>query len=175
MKPIIIVGMMGAGKTTVGRRLAKRLELSFFDSDIEMEQRCGAPVPLIFELEGEAGFRKREAALIEELTSRTAIVLSTGGGAITSQSNREMIRERGVVIYLRAQLQDIWIRTRHDKRRPLLQTADPRKRLGELLEARKAFYEEVAHYTIDTGRQPAEWIVDQLVVLIQKQVPDATH
>ena len=127
MKPIIIIGMMGAGKTTVGRRLAKRLDLSFIDSDIELELRCGAPVPLIFELEGEAGFRKREAALIDELASRQSIVLSTGGGVVITQSNRDVIRERGFVIYLRAQLQDIWVRMRHDKRRPLLQTADPRK------------------------------------------------
>ena len=175
MKPIIIVGMMGAGKTTVGRRLAKRLDLSFIDSDIELEQRCGAPVPLIFELEGEAGFRRREAALIDELASRQSIVLSTGGGVVINQSNREVIRERGFVIYLRAQLQDIWVRMRHDKRRPLLQTADPRKRLGELLEARRALYEEVAHYTIDTGKRPAEAIVDQLYNLIQSQASDAAH
>ncbi len=155
---------MGAGKTTVGRRLAARIGYDFLDTDHEIEERCGAPVATIFDLEGEAGFRKREAEILEELALRTRVVISTGGGSITTESNRALIQRVGEVIYLRAQLADLWHRTRRDKRRPLLRSADPRQRLSDLLEARKPLYEEVAHWVVDTGRQPVDHVVSIVIV-----------
>jgi shikimate kinase len=121
---ISLVGMMGAGKTTVGRRLARRLGWSFVDADREMEARLGVPVTTIFELEGEAGFRRRECELIDELTRRTATVLATGGGAVLDPTNRAVLHERSQVIYLRASVGDLWHRLRRDTTRPLLRTAD---------------------------------------------------
>jgi shikimate kinase len=162
MKPIVIVGMMGAGKTTVGRRLARRLGIEFVDTDQLLEERCGASVALIFELEGEAGFRKRESAVVQELCARENLLISTGGGAITVESTRQVISHMATVIYLRAQLNDLWQRTRRDTKRPLLASADPKGRLSELLEKRKHLYEQVAQITIDTGKQPADSIVEEL-------------
>jgi shikimate kinase len=159
---IFLVGLMGAGKTTVGRLLAKHLHKTFVDSDHEIEQRTGVNIPLIFELEGEAGFRAREAAMIEELTGRRGIVLATGGGAVLDQRNRENLRRNGTVIYLRAGLDDLWQRTRHDRNRPLLQTADPRARLGELFAQRDPLYREVADIVVDTGEQSVHSLVRQL-------------
>lgn len=143
---------MGAGKTTIGRQLAKQLKLTFLDSDHEIEDRTGARIPLIFEIEGEEGFRKREAAMIDELTQRENIVLATGGGAVLREENRRHLRERGTVVYLHAELDDLLERTRKDRNRPLLQTADPRARLAALIGERDRLYREVAHLVIDTGR-----------------------
>lgn len=162
-KPIILVGMMGAGKTTVGKRLAARIGYAFVDCDHELEARCGAPVSTIFELEGEEGFRRRESDMLSELCLRPDTVISTGGGGVVRAENRAVMQERGTVVYLRAQINDLWIRTRRDKRRPLLQSADPRQRLSDLLDARKPLYEAVAMATIDTGRQPPESVVRQII------------
>src|ERR1700749_2914941 len=117
---LILVGLMGAGKTTIGRLLAKHFERSFIDSDHEIEARTGVRIPVIFELEGEAGFRARESQVLAELVQRESIVLATGGGAVLSKDNRELLRENGLVIYLRAQPTDLWHRTQHDRNRPLL-------------------------------------------------------
>jgi len=160
---ICLVGMMGAGKTTVGKRLARRLEWSFVDADRELEARLGVSIPTIFELEGEAGFRRREAELIEELTQRRATVLATGGGAVLAQQNREVLHARGHVVYLRATVQDLWHRLRRDTSRPLLRTPDPRARIESLLRDREPLYESVAHQVVDTGRQPVERVVDALL------------
>ncbi len=171
MKPIVIVGMMGAGKTTVGRRLARRLDIEFIDTDHLLEERCGASVALIFELEGEVGFRKRESAIVQELCQRKNLLISTGGGAITVESTRQVICQMATVIYLRAQLNDLWHRTRRDNKRPLLASADPKGRLSELLEKRKHLYEQVAQITIDTGKQPADSIVEELALrLLSKPI-----
>jgi shikimate kinase len=150
---IFLVGMMGAGKTSVGRILAKRLNKEFVDSDHVIEERTGVRIPVIFEIEGEAGFRHRESQVIDELTGRQGIVLATGGGAVLAERNRDLLRSRGTVVYLRASVKDLLHRTRHDKNRPLLQTADPRARLTELFQLRDPLYREVAHVTIDTGSQ----------------------
>jgi shikimate kinase len=150
---VFLVGMMGAGKTSVGRILARRLNKEFVDSDHVIEERTGVRIPLIFEIEGEAGFRQRESQIIDELTGRQGIVLATGGGAILAERNRELLRSRGTVVYLRASVKDLLHRTRHDKNRPLLQTADPRARLTELFQVRDPLYQAVAHLTIDTGSQ----------------------
>ena len=166
---IFLVGMMGAGKTTVARLLAGRLNRTFIDADLELERRCGVKVPVIFEIEGEAGFRNREAAILEELTARSGIVLATGGGAVLRQENRQRLASRGVVIYLRAQPHDLHMRTRHDKNRPLLATPDPQKRLEELFLERDPLYREVAHLVIDTGRQGVQILVKQILATLAER------
>ena len=150
---IFLVGLMGAGKTSVGRLLAKRLGKPFFDCDQEIERRTGVKIPVIFEIEGEAGFRSREAAMLRELTARNDIVLATGGGAILREENRQALTQSGTVVYLRASLDDLWQRTRHDRSRPLLQTPDPRAKLEELFALRDPLYRAVATIVIDTGNQ----------------------
>ena len=162
-RPIFLVGMMGCGKSTVGRRLAASLGRRFVDADKELEARCGVPIATIFEVEGEAGFRRREAALIDELTQEPGLVLATGGGAVLLEENRRRLRERGLVVYLRATVQDLWLRLRHDKVRPLLQTAEPRKRIAQLVEVRDPLYQECAHLIVQTGRQPVERVVNEIV------------
>ena len=162
-RPIFLVGMMGCGKSTVGRRLAAALGRAFIDADKELEARCGVPITTIFELEGEPGFRRREASLIAELTERSGLVLATGGGAVMLAENRELLHARGHVIYLKASVQDLWVRLRNDKSRPLLRTPDPRRRIAELVEARDPLYQACAHMTILTGRQPVERVVAQIV------------
>ena len=160
---IFLVGLMGAGKTTVGRALAKKLNKRFIDSDHEIEARTGASIPLIFEIEGEASFRQREAEVIRDLTAQTDIVLATGGGAILRPDNREYLRTRGTVIYLRASINSILQRTAHDKNRPLLQTANPRQRLEELAREREPYYREVAHIVIETGRPNVQSLMQMVL------------
>jgi 3-dehydroquinate synthase len=166
---VYLVGLMGSGKTTIGRLLARRLNRRFVDSDHAIEARTGATIPWIFEIEGEASFRRREADMIRELTSQSGIVLATGGGAVLDAASRGYLAERGTVIYLRASVSHILQRTAHDKNRPLLQTADPRRRLEELLAQREPLYREIADLVIDTGRpnvqSMVQTILDQLDAL----------
>lgn len=150
---IFLVGLMGAGKTTVGRILAKRYDRVFHDSDHELEARCGVKIPVIFEIEGEVGFRKREETTIADLTALSNVVVATGGGAVLSAASRELLQSRGVVIYLRGSPEHLFERTRHDRNRPLLQTADPLARMRELYRQRDPLYREVADIIVDTGRQ----------------------
>lgn len=150
---VYLVGMMGAGKTSVGKVLARRLGKTFYDSDHEVVRRTGACIPLIFEIEGEAGFRARESAVIRELTALRGIVLATGGGAILSGENCEILKSTGCVVYLRASVQELWYRTRHDKNRPLLHTADPLVTLSQLHAERDPLYCEIADIVADSGRQ----------------------
>jgi len=166
---IFLVGLMGAGKTTVGRHLARRLGKQFFDTDHEIEQRTGARVTLIFEIEGETGFRAREAQILETLSAHDDIVLATGGGVVLSAANRERLKSHGFVVYLRAQPCDLYLRTRHDRSRPLLQGQDPLARLEELHRVRDPLYREVADLVVDTGRQSVGVLVDQLL----KRLPEA--
>lgn len=145
---------MGAGKTTVGRRLAQLSGLDFVDSDDELQRRTGADIPLIFDIEGEEGFRSREKKLLDELTRREDLVLSTGGGAVLDPVNRARLAERGTVVYLCTSVDDQLERTRMDRRRPLLQTEDPRARLEALFAERDPLYREIADIVVDTaGRQ----------------------
>lgn|SRR5690625_310826 len=153
-RPVFLVGMMGAGKTTIGRALARKLDWQFVDLDHELEARCGVRVSTIFDIEGEQGFRKRERELLDECTRRTGIVLATGGGAVLDPRNRQHLRERGVVVYLRASVDELFRRVERDRNRPLLQTDDPRQRLQDLLEQREPLYDEVAHLVFDTGDMP---------------------
>lgn len=150
---IFLVGLMGAGKTTVGKLLAKQLGKTFIDSDHEIELRTGVKIPVIFEIEGEAGFRKREEGVISDLAGRANIVLGTGGGAILSALNRETLRTQGTVVYLRGSPEQLYERTRHDRNRPLLQTEDPLAKLRELYVQRDPLYREIADLVVDTGRQ----------------------
>lgn len=165
-RPIFLIGMMGSGKSTVGKRLAAVLGRPFLDADREIELRCGVPVSTIFELEGEDGFRRREAALIDELSTQPGLVLATGGGAVLLEENRQRLHERGCVVYLSATAQDLWLRLRHDRARPLLRTADPRRRIAELVEARAPLYAQCAHITVQTGRQPVERVVATVVAAL---------
>lgn len=164
--PICLIGMMGCGKSTVGRRIASLLGRVFIDADRELEARCGVPVSTIFELEGEDGFRRRESHLIDELTRREGIVLATGGGAVTVAQNREFMRARCFVVYLQAGAGELWHRLRNDRVRPLLQTADPRARILELVSTRDPLYRETAHRVVRTSRHPVErTAIDILAVL----------
>ncbi len=157
MKPktnIFLVGPMGAGKSTVGRQLAGLLGKRFQDADQEIEARTGVSISLIFEIEGEAGFRRREAAMLEELTRGEDLVLATGGGAVLAEENRRLLRERGTVVYLNAPLDILLLRTARDKNRPLLKTPDRRKRLEEILAVREPLYRETAHLIVETDQRP---------------------
>lgn len=150
---IFLVGLMGAGKTTIGRLLAKHYGCLFRDSDHEIEARTGVKIPLIFEIEGEAGFRRREEGAIADLTALSGIVLATGGGAVLSEANRERLKENGVVVYLHGTPEHLYERTRHDRNRPLLQTENPLEKLRELYRVRDPLYREVADVVVETGRQ----------------------
>jgi shikimate kinase len=160
---LYLVGMMGAGKTTVGRSLARRLKLRFFDSDHEIEARCGVKIPVIFEIEGEDGFRAREAQAVAELTQLEGIVLATGGGVVLADENRRLLAERGTVIYLRATPEHLYERVRQDRNRPLLAGADPLERLRELYRTRDPLYRAIADLAIDTGRQSVQVLARSLL------------
>ena len=165
---IFLVGMMGAGKTTLGRALAQRLEREFVDSDRVLVERTGVPVATIFEIEGEEGFRRRESTLLAELARRDGCVIATGGGVVLDEANRRLMREAGTVVYLRARLESLWERTRHDASRPLLATADPRARLAQLLEAREPLYCDCAHVIVDTGSQSTSTLVSRVLAAIRE-------
>jgi shikimate kinase len=167
-RPIFLIGMMGSGKSTVGRRLAARLGRRFLDADKVLVERCGVPISTIFELEGEEGFRRREAALLDELSQLPSIVLATGGGAVMREENRRMLAGRGLVVFLHAALPDLWQRLRRDRARPLLQTENPREQLATLLALREPLYREIAAITVVSARQP----VDELVADIIGRLPD---
>lgn len=159
---VYLVGLMGAGKTTIGRQLARRMGLSFIDSDHEIETRTGVGIPLIFEIEGEAGFRKREAQVIAELTQRQGIVLATGGGAVLDPQSRACLHGSGVVVYLCVPPAQLFERTRHDSGRPLLQVDDPLTRIEELYAQRDPLYREVADIVVEGGSGGSHQMVRQI-------------
>ena len=160
---IYLVGLMGAGKTTVGRQLARRLGRRFYDSDHEIVARTGVAIPTIFEIEGEEGFRRRESQTIAELTATRDIVLATGGGVVLNPENRRLLRDTGWVVYLNVPPGMLYERTRHDRNRPLLRVADPLGKLEELHALRDPLYREVAHLVVDGSHLVASGIVHYLL------------
>ncbi len=162
---------MGAGKSTIGRRLARNLDKQFIDSDQIIEERTGVNIPTIFDIEGEEGFRKREAATIEELSQQQDLVLATGGGAILKQENRSNLVSRGLVIYLKTSVKQQLARTQHDKNRPLLQTENPEQKLTDLLNQREPYYLEMADITVDTNHRHSNQVVKE----IQKKLQELEH
>lgn len=160
--------MMGAGKTTVGKELARRRGVRFADCDHEIVARTGVSVPTIFEIEGEAGFRRRETQMMDELTRESDIVIATGGGVVTTPENRVLMRERGVVIYLNVPPQVLFERTRHDRNRPLLQVENPRQRIEELYLVRDPLYREVADVIVEGGRGNPGAMVRMIENALQK-------
>jgi shikimate kinase len=165
---IFLVGPMGSGKTTIGRQLAKHLNREFYDSDQEIEQRTGASIALIFEIEGETGFRRREQTLIDELTQLKDIVLATGGGAILNEANRRYLKQRGFVVYLRAPVARLFARIYRDRNRPLLQADNPRRKLEEIVKGREALYREVADLVIDTNYRTVRQIIEEIALTCQR-------
>jgi shikimate kinase len=160
---LYLVGPMGAGKSTVGRKLAQSLHLTFYDSDREIERRTGAAIPLIFELEGEAGFRAREGRMIERLVQLDGVVLATGGGAVLDADNRSRLAAGGTVIYLHASVNQQLARTSRDQNRPLLQTENPRARLEQLLAARDPLYREIADLVVETDGRSVHSVVQEIL------------
>ena len=160
---LFLVGFMGSGKSTVGQQLAAELGKDFHDCDRVLEERTGVDIPYIFEIEGEKGFRRREAAVLRELTRKRSIVLATGGGVIVDPENRKALASNGFVIYLHAPAELLYQRTSRDRSRPMLHAEDPRTRIDELLEAREPLYREVADFVIATGRRGSRRVVQEII------------
>ncbi len=165
---IYLVGLMGAGKSTVGRLLARRLSKRFVDTDHEIEKRNGVTIPVIFEIEGEDGFRRREQEVLTDLTQEQGLVLSTGGGIVLRPENREALRNHGFVVYLNARPELLAERTKHDRSRPLLNVEDPRTRLRQLHAGRDPLYREVAHAIVETGRGAPQQVVQAILAEITR-------
>jgi shikimate kinase len=164
---ISLIGLPGSGKSTVGRQLARRLQLPFVDSDQAIEARLGCPIREFFEREGEARFRDIEAEVIDSLTQQGAGVLSTGGGAVLRPENRQHLRARGRVIYLKSHPEELIRRLRHDTNRPLLQVADPMAKLRELFATRDPLYRQTAHFVVETGRPSVATLVNMIVMQLE--------
>jgi shikimate kinase len=164
---IFFVGLMGAGKTTIGKLLAKKLKKTFYDTDHEIEKKLGVKVSVIFELEGEEGFRKRETQMIDELTNKKDIILATGGGAVLNEENRRLLKERGKVIYLNAKPQNLAKRMAFDKDRPLLQQGNMLDTLNNLYKERHPLYLGVSSFVVDTGQQKTQTIINKIETLLR--------
>ena len=160
---------MGVGKTTIGRALAERMNLEFFDSDQEIETATGADIPWIFDVEGERGFRHREAKMINLLSGRKNIVLATGGGAVLDDKSRKRLKKRGLVVYLRASIKQQIERTARDRHRPLLQNENPKQTIKDLMEVREPFYLEVADVVVDTNRRNPKSVSNEIIKLIKNR------
>lgn len=169
MNNIFIIGPMGSGKTTIGRQLARKLDRDFYDSDHEIEKKTGVDISLIFEIEGEEGFRQRESRMLAELALNEASVIATGGGSILREENRKCLRDNGLVLYLKSSVEMLFERTRKDKKRPLLNTEDKMRTIRELMQAREHLYEELADIVISTDNQPIKQIIEQVLEQIEKQ------
>jgi len=166
---LFLVGMPGCGKSTLGRLLSRRLDKPFYDADVELERRLGVTIPVIFELEGEPGFRDREETVLADLVLQNNVIVSTGGGVVLRQSNRERLKQGGTVLYLHATPATLWERTRHSKHRPLLQVPDPFARVQELYATRDALYREVADTVVESDREQ----VSRLAYRLEQQLRTA--
>lgn len=164
---IACVGLPGSGKSTIGRQLARRLDVRFFDSDLVIEQQIGCSIREFFEREGEQPFRDLEQEVIDELTQNTTCVLSTGGGVVLRQANRNHLHQRCQVVYLHSSPEEVFRRLRHDQNRPLLQVADPLKRLKELYDLRDPLYREAAHFVVETGRPSVSTLVNMVLMQLE--------
>lgn len=167
---IYLVGPMGAGKSTIGRLLSAELKLEFFDSDKVIEERCGANIPWIFDMEGEIGFREREEQVIDDLTQMQGIVLATGGGVVMREANRRYLSSRGTVVYLCTSVEQQLARTSKDKNRPLLQTENPEAVLRDLFSKRDPLYREIADIIIETDQRNPRWVVQELKRLLKADI-----
>lgn len=167
LKQIVLVGPMGAGKSTIGRLLAKELNLPFKDSDNIIEERCGADIPWIFDVEGESGFRQRETAVLNDLIKENELVLATGGGIVLSEENRKILQRADAIIYLSATADHLARRTAKDKKRPLLQVDNPKEKIIKLLEERDALYREVATHVIITEAQNPKSVANEIAKKLQ--------
>jgi len=163
--------MMGAGKTSIGRLVARRLKRRFIDSDHEIERRCGVRIAVIFEVEGEEGFRRREADVIAELAANEDIVMATGGGAVLCEATRRLLPERGTVAYLHAAPETLYARVRHDRNRPLLNSGDPLRRLQDLYRFRDPLYREVASVVVESGQSSMSELAKQVVAGVEFEQP----
>ncbi|GAB3356293.1 MULTISPECIES: shikimate kinase [Giesbergeria] len=174
---LVLVGLPGSGKSTVGRQLARRLGVAFIDSDQVIEQRIGCSIRAFFDREGEENFRDLEESVMDELTAAPeAAVLSTGGGAVLRPANRQCLHERGTVVYLRSSPEEVFRRIRHDKTRPLLQVANPLEQLRKLYAQRDPLYRETAHYVVETGRPSVATLVNMITMQLElsgRVVPEA--
>lgn len=166
---IFLIGPMGAGKTTIGRQLAQALHKTFLDVDHEIESRTGVSIPTIFDIEGEAGFRSREAQVLSDLAQGHDLVLATGGGAVLREENRAALRQYGTVVYLRADLEILYERTRRDRNRPLLQTPDPRGKIQALLAEREPLYLALADIVVETGQRPPASVARDVMQALKQQ------
>lgn len=173
LENIYLIGLMGVGKTTIGKQLAKALQRPFIDSDKVIEESAGTDIPTIFAYEGEEGFRDREQAIIAQLTQRPGIILATGGGSVIRAANREALKSTGFVVYLQCSIDRILFRTRHDTQRPLLRTENPRQRLQALQTERASLYDECADFKIDSGALPSKTVIK--TILQQYQVALEYH
>lgn len=165
---IFLIGPMGSGKTAVGRHLARLFQLTFHDSDADVEARTGVDIAFIFEKEGEPGFRAREKESIERLTQLESIVLATGGGAVIDPDNRRVLKERGTVVYLETSIEQQLERTRHARHRPLLNDGDPESKLGELMRYRAALYAEIAQITVSTDGRRVQLVAEEIHQSLQR-------
>ena len=164
---IFLIGPMGAGKSTIGRRLAAAVDKVFVDADHALEDRTGVEIPLIFELEGEAGFRKRESELLAQLVRREGIVLATGGGVVLSAQNRAHLAEHGFVVYLDAPIDLLVARVARDRHRPLMQTADPKATMQEIMHIRDPLYRESADIVVRSTHQSSRFVVKEILQRIE--------
>ncbi len=167
---VALVGMPGSGKSTVGRHLARQLSLPFIDTDAELERQLGMPIREFFEAQGESAFREHECRVIAEFTAKLAYtggVLATGGGAVLSSENQEALRQRCQVFYLRATPEDLYRRLRHDRQRPLLQVADPQRRLRDLYRQRDPLYRQVSHYTVESARPSVSGLLQMILMQLE--------
>ena len=169
MQNIILIGPMGSGKTTVGKQLAKKTRMDFVDSDHMIEERCGVSISTIFDIEGEEGFRKRETKMIDELCQRNGIVLATGGGVVTSEENRIILRKSGYVIYLQTSIETQIERTKKTRNRPLLEDTDAEKTLTQLMEERGTLYEQEADLVVKSGDRVVSKVVDEIMLALDSK------